>query len=126
MGSDDSPGCHFHSQIDWKASIKAVYTEEEMQAWPSLDVPRLPSLLVTPGDCLDYILGELFQETWPKKYEETEIAHIGRWLSTSRQRIAAVLRTSLKAAEEGTSTSPWIAIKQWYPRSEKVLLEVGS
>ncbi|MBW7971870.1 hypothetical protein [Bradyrhizobium sp. BR 10289] len=122
MGSHDSPGCHFHSQIDWKAPIKAVYKEEEMQAWPSLDVPRLPSLLVTPGDCLDYILGELFQEAWPKKYEETEIAHIGRWLSTSRQRIAAVLRSSLQAAEEGTSTSPWIAIKQWYPRSEKMLL----
>ncbi len=122
MGSHDSPGCHFHSQVDWKAPIEIVYSEAEMQAWPSLDIPRLPSLLITPGDCLDYILGELFQEAWPKKYEETEMAHIGRWLSASRHRVAAILRNSLRAAEEGTSTSPWVAIKQWYPRSEKILL----
>ena len=90
--------------------------------WPSLDVPRLPSFLITPGDCLDYVLGELFQEGWPKRYEETNPAHIGRWLSSSRRRIAAILKTTLDAAESANRTSPWLAIKQWYPKDPKLLL----
>lgn len=122
MGSDDSPGCHFHTQIDWRTPIGMVCSDEDMRNWPSLDVPRLPSFLITPGDCLDYVLGELFQERWPQTYEETDPAHIGRWLSSSRRRITSILRNSLQAAENSTRTSPWIAIKRWYPQDAAMLL----
>lgn len=122
MGSKDSSGCHFHAQIDWKTAIRAVLSDEDMHKWPSLDVPRLPSFLITPGDCLDYVLGELFQDHWPRQYEDTDPAEIGRWVSSSRRRILAILRSSILAAENATRTSPWIAIKQWYPRDSKLLL----
>ncbi len=122
MGSKDSPGCHFHTQIDWKAAISVALSEEDMQNWPSLDVPRLPSLFLTPGDCLDFVLGELFQDRWPKQYEETAPAEIGRWVSSSRQRLLAVLKSSIQAAERDTRISPWLAIKRWYPQDTKLLL----
>lgn len=122
MGSDDSPGCHFHTQIDWKSPISVVLDENDMEGWPSLDIPRLPSFLITPGDCLDYVLGELFQDGWPQRYDETDPARIGRWLSSSRRRIVAILRNTLDAAEGGSRTSPWLAIKQWYPKDPKLLL----
>lgn len=125
MGNGDSPGCHFHTQIDWKTPAEVMFLEADMHGWPSLDIPRLPSFLITPGDCLDYVLGELFQDGkdgWPQRYEDTDPAKIGRWLSASRRRVVAILKTSIQAAESGGRMSPWIAIKKWYPKDPKFLL----
>ena len=122
MGDKNSPGCHFHAQIDWKTCLKEFATPDDSARWPSLDVPRLPSLLLTPGDCLDYLLGEMFQDAWPKKYEETTPATIGRWKKDAETRFVAMLDATKMAATNSGRFSPWIAVKRWYPRDACVLI----
>lgn len=56
IGDHQSPGWHFH-----------VGLCREVQASPFpkwLPVPRVPGLLVTPMDALDFLLGEIFQDAW--------------------------------------------------------------
>lgn len=51
IGADDNPGFYTHSQVVLQRP---------------LEIPRLPSLIFTPMDALDFLLGELFPKTWPK------------------------------------------------------------
>jgi hypothetical protein len=115
MGDINSPGCHFHAQINWKSALRDLAGEDDMCGWPSLDVPRLPTFLLTPGDCLDFVLGEMFQDEWPRRYESAGMDRIGRWVGDARARTTQILEMCLKAATDGRFTSPWLAIKQWYP-----------
>jgi hypothetical protein len=56
VGSIDSPGWHFHV---------GLCSENDGGHFPKwLSVPRVPGLLVAPTDALDFLLGELFQDSW--------------------------------------------------------------
>ena len=99
IGSD-LPGPVFHTQIENREK---------------LPVPRLPSLLFSPADCLDFLLGELLQKTWSQrqsdKFQETR-----RFAATQKSRFCRLLevqRTELK--KSGSESSAWITLKRWKP-----------
>jgi hypothetical protein len=58
IGNVDSPGCHFHAQI--------LGDDNDIMFPKSMSVPRLPNMLFTPMDALEFVLAELFQDEWAK------------------------------------------------------------
>lgn len=104
-GDASSPGCHFHSGINQYGS-SGLFPE-----W--LKVPRLPGLLVTPMDALEFLLGELFQDRWPQNVSK-ESDFRNAWAKGQRGRFERILAWKLKSVREATST-PWMALKKQKP-----------
>ena len=101
IGDDNSPGCHFHVQI---------LGEKSEPPFPSsLPIPRLPSLLTTFGDALEFVLGELFQDEW-KSYIARKASHLKRWRPIQRDRLISLLNWQ-KNEIESSSGSPWMTLK---------------
>ena len=94
----NAPGVLFHTQV--KNSL-------------GLSVPRFPSLLFTPADCLDFLLGELFQECWPQhqnSHQDTQ-----RFAREQEKRLSRLLDQQARALKGGGSLSAWISLKEWGP-----------
>lgn len=113
IGDAVSPGCHFHVQ---------VLGDTEGAPFPSsLDVPRLPGLIVTPAAVVEYVVSELFQDTW-LKHLGTQGADLNRWWPIQRRYLGAVLSWQLKVIKEA-SGSPWATLKKAKPDSRLFLIE---
>ncbi|PYQ31129.1 MAG: hypothetical protein DMF56_04295 [Acidobacteria bacterium] len=108
IGDAFSPGCHFHVQI---------LGEGDEPPFPrSLDIPRLPTLIVTPAAVVEYVVGELFQESW-LKHLSSQSANLNRWWPIQRRYLSAVLAWQLKVIEDA-SGSPWGTLKKAKPDSQ--------
>lgn len=105
IGSTSSPGSHFHTQID---------LDDEDNKFPkSLSVPRLPGVLHTPMDALDFLLGELFQDRW-YQHVSRQSDPVQTWANCQRTRLVRLLgwqSQKLSAA----SGSPWAMLKRQKP-----------
>lgn len=113
IGDAASPGCHFHVQ---------VLGDMDGPPFPrSLDVPRLPGLLVTPAAVVEYVVSELFQDTW-LKHLGTQGADLNRWWPIQRRYLGAVLLWQLKVIKNA-SGSPWTTLKKAKPDSRLFLIE---
>ena len=105
LGAHDSPGCYFHFQILGDRS-NPPFPE-------SIPIPRLPSPFVTPMAAVEFVLGELFQDEWPRKASESR-HHQQRWRAIQRKRWNSLLRWQEKALNGGSS-SPWMNLKAAKP-----------
>jgi hypothetical protein len=113
VGANDSPGCHFHVQI---------YRDSEKPPNPkSLDVPRLPALMVTPVAVIDYVLGELFQKDWPD-HVATKTAELNRLWPIQQRRLGALLAWQFEKIVDATG-APWTALKRSRPESDLFRLD---
>src|SRR6266850_4101566 len=74
VGVAISPGFHFHTQISTRPDAADMAAETYFPK--TLDVPRLPAVLFFPLDALDFLLGELFLDQWPK-YAVSQHALLG-------------------------------------------------
>lgn len=105
------PGCFFHTQIP----------QNFQSAFP-LDVPRWPSLLLTPVDALDFLLGELFQERWRKRANQANDSNLGQWRDRQRARMVAVLNWLAKTAADAGG-SVWSHMKHEPPPPDMLIEE---
>lgn len=99
LGDANSPGCHFHVQVPW-------------QDGNDLDVPRLPSIILTPTECLDYLLGELFQDDWPR-HQLSQRSRLTIWAPIQRERMKVLLEKKAERLEQASDLSPWLDLKKW-------------
>lgn len=105
LGAHDAPGCYFHFQ---------VLGDRADPPFPkSIPIPRLPSPFVTPMAAVEFVLGELFQDEWPRKASEAR-HHQRRWRAIQRQRWCSLLRWQQRALDVGGS-SPWMNLKAAKP-----------
>ncbi|MCA9037620.1 MAG: hypothetical protein KDA91_20945 [Planctomycetaceae bacterium] len=111
-GDASSPGCHFHSAVN-QYGDDGLFPE-----W--LKVPRLPSVLLTPMDGLEFLLGELFQLRWPQAVSE-ESEDRNSWAKSQRDRLSNLLSWKLGIVRE-SETTPWMALKKAKPELD-VLME---
>jgi len=105
VGDKVSPGSHFHTQID---------LDDADNKFPkALSVPRLPGILHTPMDALEFVLGELFQTDW---YEHSSQGNneVNAWASCQRSRITNLLSWQTKTLQS-TGGSPWTMLKRRKP-----------
>jgi len=113
LGAADAPGCFFH--------IGVGQSETPPMHFPKgLSVPRLPSILVTPTDALDFLLGELFQTRWQQRNtEELDEARI--WGKHQRHRLRKLLEWKREQLVD-QSGSAWNRLKhQRQPRADLFL-----
>ncbi|MGE0132438.1 MAG: hypothetical protein AB7U82_30515 [Blastocatellales bacterium] len=102
IGDSTSPGCHFHTQV------KCGNAERK-----PLSVPRLPSLLHTPMDAVEFLLAELFQDEW-NQHTARENDFLKNWAHCQKLRLTKLLEWQLEEIRN-TSGSPWTAFKKQKP-----------
>jgi hypothetical protein len=114
VGDSQSPGCHFHIQ---------VLGEEQDQHFPhSMAVPRLPGLLLTPMDSLEFLLAEIFQKRWRQHASQQNDA-VRNWSTCQRKRLMNLLgwqREKIRTA----AGSPWTSFKGQKPTPDLFLADV--
>jgi hypothetical protein len=105
IGDSVSPGCHFHAQ---------VLGEDNDQIFPkSMSVPRLPNMLFTPMDALEFVLAELFQDEWARHVARENDA-IRNWAGCQKDRLIKLLKWQQDRLEKN-SGSPWTSLKAAKP-----------
>ncbi len=105
VGDSSSPGCHFHCGI--------LQTEDAPPFPKGLSVPRLPSILITPMDGLDFMLSELLQRDWTKHTSEGKYDSI-QWSKIQRKRFVKLMEWSIRKVE-GSQNSAWLNLKRAKP-----------
>jgi hypothetical protein len=113
VGDDSSPGCHFHTQITLDGNMFPGY----------LSVPRLPGLLHTPMDALEFLLSELFQEDWFKNVSR-ETDELKQWAGCQRMRLLKLTEWQLNKISQGNG-SPWTTFKKQKPPIDVFYNEAG-
>lgn len=113
LGTRNHPGAYVHSQIDWNTAPDVNL---------EFDIPRLPSILITPGECLDFLLGELFQTDWPRA-QQSNAAELQRWQARQKKRLINLVSAQQEVLQATANVSPWIALKRWKPSVADFLLK---
>jgi hypothetical protein len=106
--SADAPGPAFHVQV--KSRTK---NQEQVEREGELPVPRLLSLLISPADCLDFLLGELFQVRW--RQHQSRHARIHSFSKSQQGRFRALLKQNLVWIEDTGHCSAWTSLKDQRP-----------
>lgn len=102
--SSDGVGPHFHIQVH--------------NPW-GVDVPRFPSLMISPADCLDFMLGELFLDHWARHQADKDATK--RFAPSQRERLRKVLEGMTVALSEGGRVSALNTLKVWTPRPDLLI-----
>jgi hypothetical protein len=98
IGDVNHPGARFHSQVDWP-----LHNDRR------LEIPRLPSIVLTPLESLDFLLGELFQKRWPE-HQSGKV-----WQSNQRGRLLKLLEAATNVVTVGVEGSALMQLKAWKP-----------
>jgi len=114
IGDHQSPGAHFHFQLNGF----------EQPPFPkSLDVPRLPSPLMSPFLAIDFAIGELFQDRW-SAYAVTEGKETNWWRGIHKDRLLRFFKWQSQCVA-GCTGSPWMTLKLAKPDRELLVAETG-
>lgn len=105
VADDASPGTYFHVQV--------LGTEIDAPFPKALDVPRLPSVLVSPFACVEFVISELFQDEWSRTSGE-ESGSMNMWRSIQAKRSLRQLKWHADIIENDAG-SPWNALKTERP-----------
>jgi len=108
VGDGRSPGCHFH------IGIKHFGTEGSV-----LPVPRLPSILLTPIDAMDFLLGEIFQQTW-KQEVNRDTSPMQLWSEKQKTRLSRLLKWKQEQIDQ-SGGSAWNYLKHQRPPAQLFL-----
>jgi hypothetical protein len=108
------PGCFFHVQL------RADTDEPPFPHY--LEVPRLPVFVSTPMLALEFVLGELFQNDWPKRVERGGHEQ-DQWRVIQWERFHRLLGWQNLELEKGKAgpASPWLTLKRAIPESDLFL-----
>jgi hypothetical protein len=111
VGDPSSPGCHFHSSAKQR-NEDGLYSEQApFPSW--LEVPRLPTVCVTPMDALDFLLGELFQDKWWEQVCKSTDAR-NTWSKGQSRRFEKLLAWQSRAVRDWSGTA-WMSLKRAKP-----------
>lgn len=98
----NGPGAFTHSQIDWSFGPAG-----------NMDIPRFPSLVVTPMDAIDFAIGELFLERWNEHTASSQFATHVRALQ--KRRFLNLFDWKRKIVDETLRSTPWVSIRRKRP-----------
>lgn len=102
IGADDAPGCRFHVQVLGEGI--------ELPFPHSISIPRLPSIMISPMAVIEFVVGELFQDSWPRDAARVS-AGMNMWRSIQRERFSRLLAWQKDAIDSSTG-SPWLSLKK--------------
>jgi hypothetical protein len=102
IGVADSPGCFFHS-----------HTASLGQQSSLIPVPRLPNILITFGDCIEFLLAELFQDSWAA-HASAETSASAQWRRLQASRLNRIIEWQKERLTK-TKGASWTALKNSKP-----------
>lgn len=108
LGDLQSPGCHFHIQVQRE--------EEELPYPRGFPVPRFPSLLTSPLAAAEFAISELFQTDW-SQHTNKPSAQLLTWSRIQRDRIRKLLAWQQSLLSEAKG-SPIPFLKDHKPAKE--------
>ena len=108
IADSKSPGCYFHVQI--------LGQTDEFPFPSSLPIPRLPNILMTPASVAEFVLGELFQDSWAP-HVARQTPHLNRWAPIQKARLSRLLNWKLEQLSK-TNGSPWSSLKVAKPNAD--------
>ena len=111
IGDPKSPGCFFHTHIEG-VNRKGLFHR-------GFPVPRLPGILFTLGDCVEFVLAELFQDDWTR-HASADTAQMRTWRNIQEQRLSRVFNWMSTEMRKSTG-APWTAIKTGKPPADLFL-----
>ncbi|MGH6689501.1 MAG: hypothetical protein ACREF4_02325 [Gammaproteobacteria bacterium] len=103
IGDRASPGAWLHTQL-------GVHWRDELPFPGSMPVPRLPCYMMTPLAVIEYVLGELFQDDWPRSLAANP-AGLTEWSGIQTRRMMQTLAWQLKAVERPAQGTPLATLK---------------
>jgi hypothetical protein len=110
IGDTQSPGTHFHVQ---------VLGEDDDTIFPkALDIPRFPSIVITPMDAVDFLLGELFQYEWNQhviSYSSVNNFATSNWRNGQRKRLEVLTSWQQRIISDVRSGNPLNILKSEKP-----------
>jgi hypothetical protein len=109
VGVRSGPGPTFHSQV--KSVRECLFAS----AGSEVDVPRVPSILLTPAECVELVIAELFQEQWARKVQETHSTFTGVY-KAQRDRLCTLLSSAANRVRSAHGSSALMALKEWRPQ----------
>ncbi|NJL27304.1 MAG: hypothetical protein HC897_05125 [Thermoanaerobaculia bacterium] len=109
VGDHQSPGAHFHFQLKNLGLGTSA---------PSLDIPRLPALLMSPFLAMELAIGELFQDEW-RRYALSEKPEVNQWRKIHQPRLESFFKWQMNCLR--SAGSPWIALKAAKPHPDLLI-----
>lgn len=116
---DETLQLHWH--VDLKTNKKApgypfhIQVKQIGNGRDGPPVPRFMSSLVTPIECVDFVLGELFHEDWERHQHEKD-AKTRSLVSAQGTRVANILEAQNATLIDGPKTqTSWMKLKSWEP-----------
>jgi hypothetical protein len=105
IGDSDSPGCHFHIQVQ---------REDDQTPYPkTFPVPRFPSLLTSALSVAEFAISELFQTQW-KAAANAHSSDLKKWSNIQKERMEKLLGWQQDILKN-SSGSPWTFLKGQKP-----------
>ena len=108
IADDASPGAYFHTQV--------LGREHDALFPKALDIPRLPGVLSTPFACLEFAVGELFQDRWAQ-HAVRDSGPNRQWRSVQVGRHVKQLEWHIRQVT-ARAGSPWASWKKAIPPEE--------
>jgi hypothetical protein len=112
-GDANSPGCHFHASVNQQDHNEKLFPD-----W--LKIPRLPSLLLSPMDGLEFLLGELFQSQWVQAISQ-DSQDRNAWVQGQSNRLSRMLAWQAKQVTDNKVGTPWMSLKRAKPPVDVLL-----
>lgn len=109
VGQASGPGPCMHAQVKAFRGNTAIVGQSE------IDIPRIPSLIATPPDCVDYLLSQLFQEKWHRRFHNERAAEAQIWVK-QRQRFATLFNHAQQSVLGANDRTGWQWMRTWIPR----------
>ncbi|MGH2617264.1 MAG: hypothetical protein ACRDJC_18685 [Thermomicrobiales bacterium] len=113
IGDEASPGAFFHIQV--------LGQTNRLPFPQNLPIPRLPTVMFTPMLAFDFLLGELFQESWPMNTAGTKHrGDVQRWRAIQLRRLKRLLEWQIDQIQT-KGGSPLSLMKALQPPSDLFL-----
>lgn len=104
MGVTGGPGTLFHVQFSEQPEARVFPT--------TLDVPRLPTLPLTPPGVIELMLGELFQDEWVRRVSQRNGPQT-KWIGIQRRRFVNFMDWQLQLlCRDAAEMSPLMTMKR--------------
>lgn len=112
IADDLSPGAYFHVQVLGRKTDKVMFPH-------ALDVPRLPSSLISPFACSEFVIAELFQMAWDA-HANHDFRDMRQWRKVQANRHLSQLEWHINQVKAAAG-SPWAAWKTAKPPEDLFL-----
>ena len=122
VGDANSPGAFFHAQIpDTLSTSPQSQGNMRPHMWPpDLPVPRLPIPPITPMLALEFVIAEIFRDTWSERLA-SGVFKVGQWRDLQQRRYMRYFDWQADVVKKSGQGSPILSIRDAKPDSGLLL-----